>query len=51
MHLDLYYSPAHDNYFVRTTRVLDNFESAMGALFIGNEMYVINHKRGGASRI
>ena len=51
MHLDLYYSLAHDNYFTRTTRIVGNFENPTDALMIGNDVYVINHARGEASRI
>lgn len=51
MHLKLYYSEALDNYIVQVTRLVDNFESPTDALLIGNEMYVINHGRSGASKI
>lgn len=51
LHLELFHMPAHDNYIVRTTRLVDNFESPTDALLLGNELYVINYAGSGAGSI
>ncbi|MEX0593220.1 MAG: hypothetical protein WD115_00480 [Balneolaceae bacterium] len=45
MHMNLIYMPAHDNYAVELTRIVDHFASPTDAVLIGNEMYVIQYAR------
>lgn len=48
LHLDLSYNKAADNYFVKTTRVVDGFIEPTDAILIGNNVYVIEYGgRGG----
>lgn len=51
MHLKLFYSKAHDNYFVQVRRIVDNFDSPTDVLMIGNEVYVINYSGSGPGHI
>ncbi len=43
LHLDLAYNKAADNYFVKTTRLVDGFKEASDAVMVGNEVYVIEY--------
>ncbi len=43
LHLKLTYSEAADNYFVKTTRVVDGFKEASDAILVGNDLYVIEY--------
>lgn len=43
LHLHLMYDSATDNYFVRTTRIADNFDQPTDAILAGNNVYVIGY--------
>jgi hypothetical protein len=43
LHLDLSYDKMTDNYFVRTTRIVEGFNGATDAVLIGNTAYVIEY--------
>ena len=43
LHLHLTYDSAMDNYFVRTTRIVEGFKEPTDAVMIGNEVYVIEY--------
>jgi mono/diheme cytochrome c family protein/glucose/arabinose dehydrogenase len=43
LHLKMTYDPTTDNYFVKTTRVVDNFLEPVDAIMIGNEVFVIEY--------
>lgn len=43
LHLDLSYDKMTDNYFVKTTRIVDGFNAATDAVLIGNTAYVIEY--------
>ncbi|RDC62779.1 cytochrome c class I [Adhaeribacter pallidiroseus] len=43
LHLDLTYNKAADNYYVKTTRLVDGFKEATDAVLVGNEVYVIEY--------
>lgn len=48
LHLHLTYDSATDNYFVKTTRIVDGFDQPTDAILAGNEVYVIGYgERGG----
>ena len=37
------YDAATDNYFVKTTRISDNFLEPVDAIMIGNQIYIIEY--------
>ncbi len=43
LHLKLSYDAATDNYFVKTTRVVDNFVEPVDAIMIGSDVFVIEY--------
>ena len=43
MHLDMSYNPAADNYYMKTTTIVNNFNAPVDALLIGNKIYVMEH--------
>lgn len=43
LHLELAYSEATDNYFVKTHRVVEGFKEPSDAILIGNTIYVIEY--------
>lgn len=43
LHLKLTYDAATDNYFVKTTRVVDNFVEPVDAIMIGSDVFVIEY--------
>ena len=43
LHLKLSYNKAADNYFVRTTRVVEGFKEPTDAVMVGNEVYIIEY--------
>ena len=43
LHLHLTYDSATDNYFVRTTRIVDGFDQPSDAVLIGNDVYVMEY--------
>ena len=43
LHLRLTYDSTSDNYFVRTTRIVDGFNEPTDAVLVGNNMYVIEY--------
>ena len=43
LHLKLIYDEATDNYFVKTTRIVDNFLEPVDAIMIGNEAFIIEY--------
>jgi glucose/arabinose dehydrogenase len=43
LHLDLAYNQAADNYYVKTTRLVDGLKEATDAVLVGNEVYVIEY--------
>ena len=53
LHLHLTYDSASDNYFVKTTRIVEGFTEPTDAVMIGNNVYVIEYggKEGNIWRI
>jgi glucose/arabinose dehydrogenase/mono/diheme cytochrome c family protein len=48
LHLDLSYNKSTDNYFVKTTRIVDGFIEPTDAIMVGNDVFVIEYGgRGG----
>jgi glucose/arabinose dehydrogenase len=43
LHLHLMYDSLTDNYFVRTTKIVDDFDQPTDAILVGNEVYVIGY--------
>lgn len=43
MHLEMSYNKLTDNYFVKTTRIVDSFNNPTDAVLIGNELYIIEY--------
>jgi len=43
LHLHLMYDSLTDNYFVRTTRIADDFDQPTDAILVGNDVYVIGY--------
>lgn len=43
LHLDLSYNAAADNFYVKTTSIVNNFNAPVDALLIGNKIYVLEH--------
>lgn len=43
LHLELTYDKTSDNYFVKTTRIVEGFKEPTDAVMIGNEVYVITY--------
>jgi len=43
LHLELTYNKASDNYFVKTTRLIEGFKEPTDAVMIGNEVYIITY--------
>lgn len=43
LHLDLSYNAAADNFYVRTTSIVNNFNAPVDALLIDNIIYVLEH--------
>ncbi|MDP3469666.1 MAG: PQQ-dependent sugar dehydrogenase [Daejeonella sp.] len=49
LHLDLSYDKATDNYFVKTTRIVEGFNGATDAVMIKNMVYVIEYGASGGN--
>lgn len=49
LHLDLSYDQMSDNYFVKTTRIIEGFNAATDAVLIGNTAYVIEYGAAGGN--
>lgn len=43
LHLDMSYDKGSDNYFVKTTRIVDSFNNPTDAVLIGNSLYIIEY--------
>jgi len=43
LHLDMSYDKGSDNYFVKTTRIVDSFNNPTDAVLLGNSLYVIEY--------
>ncbi|RDC62776.1 c-type cytochrome [Adhaeribacter pallidiroseus] len=43
LHLKLSYDPATDNYFVKTYRLVENFNAPVDAVLVGNEVYIMEY--------
>lgn len=43
LHLEMTYDAMADNYFVKTTRIVDSFNSPTDAVLVGNSLYVIEY--------
>ena len=43
MHLDMSYNSAADNYYMKTTTLVNNFNSPVDAVMHGNKIYVMEH--------
>jgi hypothetical protein len=43
LHLKMTYDKASDNYFVQTTRIVDNFLEPVDAIMIGSDVFVIEY--------
>ena len=43
LHLHMTYDSTADNYFVRTTRIVENFSEPVDAVLVGNAIYVIEY--------
>lgn len=43
LHLKMSYDEATDNYFVKTTRIVDSFNSPTDAVLVGNSLYIIEY--------
>lgn len=43
LHLDMSYNAAADNFYVKTTSIVNNFNAPVDALLVGNKIYVLEH--------
>ncbi len=43
LHLKLSYDPATNNYFVKTHRLVENFNAPVDAVLVGNDVYIIEY--------
>ena len=43
LHLDMSYDKLSDNYFVKTTRIVDSFNNPTDAVLLGNSLYIIEY--------
>lgn len=43
LHLDMWYNKAADNYYMKTTTIVNNFNAPVDALLIENKIYVMEH--------
>jgi len=43
LHLDMSYDKGSDNYFVKTTRIVDSFNNPTDAVLLGNSLYIIEY--------
>ncbi|MDP3468086.1 MAG: PQQ-dependent sugar dehydrogenase [Daejeonella sp.] len=43
LHLDMTYDKGSDNYFVKTTRIVDSFNNPTDAVLLGNSLYIIEY--------
>lgn len=43
LHLDMFYDKGSDNYFVKTTRIMDSFNNPTDAVLLGNSLYIIEY--------
>ena len=43
LHLDMAYNKLADNYYVKTTRIVDSFKEPIDAVMIGNTIYVMEY--------
>jgi len=43
LHLKMSYDKASDNYFVKTTRLIEGFKEPTDAILVGNEVYIIEY--------
>lgn len=49
LHLDMSYDKASDNFFVKTTRIVDRFNNPTDAVLLGNALYIIEYDGKGGS--
>ncbi len=49
LHLELSYNKMADNYFMKTTRIIEGFNAATDAVLIGNTAYVIEYGANGGN--
>ena len=49
LHLDLSYDKATDNYFVKTTRIVEGFNAATDAVLVKNNIFVIEYGAAGGN--
>ena len=49
LHLHLTYDSATDNYFVKTTRIVEGFNQPTDAVLVGNDVYVIEYGGNGGN--
>ena len=43
MHLDMSYNAAADNFYMKTTIIVNNFNAPVDAVMVGNKIYVMEH--------
>lgn len=43
LHLDLAYDKTSNNYFIKTTRIVEGFNAATDAVMIKNQVFVIEY--------
>lgn len=43
LHLDMSYDKGSDNYYMKTTRIVDSFNNPTDAVLVGNSLYVIEY--------
>ncbi len=43
LHLDMAYDKGSDNFFVKTTRIVDSFNNPSDAVLLGNSLYIIEY--------
>jgi len=43
MHLDMHYNSAADNYYTKTTTLVNNFNAPVDAVMLENKIYVLEH--------
>ena len=49
LHLELIYSEATDNYFVKTRRIVEGFKDPVDAVMVGNDVYIIEYGGNGGN--
>jgi len=43
LHPDMEYNPLADNYYMKTTRIVENFNAPTDAVMVGNVVYVLEN--------